>query len=135
MLKMLLYLLFVGLILSFVISSAQLQNKIYLEYKGFEVEYKTCTLKLNRLKLVDWFAFIFLLLFDNKNVTHYVIIFSYLLTICIYYINAFNCQIKQNILFELLIFLVLQIYLQLDTYTIVNCLMLALCFSTSLKVE
>lgn len=135
MFKMLLYFLATGLILSFVISNIQLQNKMYLEYNGFEVEYKTCTLKLNKLKIMDFAILIFLILFDNKNVTHYVIIFSYMLTISTYYINAINCQNKQNRLFELIMFLILGIYLQINSYIFMNYLMLWLCFSASLKVE
>lgn len=130
-----LYFLLIGTVLSYLINIVQLQNQMYLENKGFEVEYQKCTLRINNLKIMEWGIFIFLIFLNNKNVTYCVNIFSYLFVISTYYINVFDYKVKQNILFEMIVFLILQIYLQFNTYNFIEYLMLGLCFATSLIVE
>jgi hypothetical protein len=47
-----------------------------------------------------------------------------------------TCEIKQNILFELILLLIIQIYLEYyKTSDIINYLMLMLCFSTSISAK
>lgn len=73
--------LLIWLIICTTMYNTQLSNKLYVEENGFEVNYKKCILKINKLKAIEWGIYVFLVLLQNTNVMYYINVFSYCIII------------------------------------------------------